>query len=129
MVINGKIIRVRALKRKNYGRQGIALIFDTELGELIRTYNSPNHESEKSKLILVLKKFMVKIPSNLFDKPNLFSAAIEKGLKDIECNLLISKSGNINYPYDILEIHPILTVNSQYLTPENQESLSKQAIQ
>jgi hypothetical protein len=120
----GTIIRIRASVRRAYGNYGITIVFITEYGELIRTYNIPKCESKKSKLYGFLKMFTQNPPFGLADKPTLFCSAIEKLLRNIECELVIIESGNCKYRYDILEINPILTVINKYSTTQDQETIS-----
>lgn len=124
MKVNGKIIRVRASVRKVYGNYGITIVFNTKYGELIRTYNITRNNNGKSKLPAFLSLFSIDAPYGIADKPTLFCLAIEKLLKNTECELVIVESGNPKHPYNIEEINPILTVNTKYPTSQIQEAIS-----
>lgn len=128
MKVTGKIIRIRSSKRESYNKNGITLVFETELGLLVRTFSISPHLCQRNLLFNTLKTFPAKIPFTLLDKPVLFCLAAEKLLKDIEFNLVIAPSASEKYPYNILEMHPILTVNNKYSTANNQETISTKVL-
>lgn len=124
MKLNGIITKVRAVKRKAYGTSGITFVWETERGELTRTYNISRVSNGKSKLDDFLRMFPVKPPQHLSDVPLLYSTTLERLLKNIECELVIIESGNPKFPYNIESITPILTAINKYSTSLNQETLS-----
>jgi hypothetical protein len=124
MEIHGIITKARMVKREQFDNCGITIVFKTELGELSRTYNIPRHNNNKCFLLKILQALGIKAPLNLIDKPMLFCLALEKTLKNIECQLSISTTGKSSYPYNIDSIRPILTIETKYPTQKNQEKLS-----
>jgi hypothetical protein len=109
--ILGRIIRLRSVERKVFCKNGVTIVFDTPLGEITRTYNIPSAYNKRNELVKFLNSVNCKvIPISLIDKPNLFCLALEKHLLGIECNLVLAETGKPNYPYDVIEANPILTV-------------------
>ena len=125
MKVIGKVIKVRSINRKEYHQMGVTLVFETELGEITRTYNIPWRESLNCKLIKLLRlSFKIDVPTNLFDKPVLFCLALEKKLKGISCELDLTETGKPNFPFNIEKVTPILTEDNSYYSQVNQEIFS-----
>jgi hypothetical protein len=113
----GIVIKCRFVNRKEIEKLGVAFVFQTELGEISKTFNIPSFNSPKCDLIkLLTSRFMVNPPMGLIGKPIMFCMALESKLKGTECDLTINESGNEKYPYNIINIEPILTINSSSFT-------------
>ena len=113
----GTIIKCRLVNRNDINKTGVTLVFDTELGEIIRTFNIPSYTSTKCDLFKLLKdKLEVNPPVAILNKPLMFCLALESKLRGIKCEITIIPSGNDKYPYNIVKIEPILTVSCSYIT-------------
>ena len=111
------IIKARFVNRKDIGKMGIAIIFNTELGEISKTLNIPSFSSSNCDLFKLLNnKLGVKPPFSILSKPMMFCLAVESKLKGMECDITVAPSGNEKYPYNITNIEPILTIKSSYNT-------------
>lgn len=117
MKVFGTITKCRLVNRSEIQKTGLTIVWETGLGEITRTYNIPLINSSKNDLLRLLNsKFQVKAPIGLIDKPLMFCVAIESKLKGIRCELTLTHTGNERYPYNIIEIIPILTMNVSSIT-------------
>jgi hypothetical protein len=113
----GTITKCRLVKRSEIQKIGITIVWETNLGEVTRTYNIPKTNTNQCDLFRLLSgKFQVKPPTGLIDKPMMLSLAIESKLRGTRCELTLMQSGNERYPYNIIEITPILTMNVSSIT-------------
>jgi hypothetical protein len=113
----GTLIKCRFVNRKEIEKLGVAFVFQTELGEITKTFNIPSFNSSKCDLFkLLTTKFGVNPPVGLIGKPIMFCMALESKLKGRDCDLTIIESGSEKYPYNIIDVEPILTIKSSSFT-------------
>lgn len=111
------IVKARFVNRKDIEKVGVAIIFKTDFGEISKTFNIPTFNSPGCDLFKLLNnKLGIKPPLGILGKPMMFCLAIETKLIGMECDITVTPSGNEKYPYNIINIEPILTLNSSYIT-------------
>lgn len=106
MYHTAKLKNVKFIKRKNYGRLGIAINFHVEnIGEVGRTFNIPKTLKGGSSGLSQLKNELdLVIPESYLDSHFLLTNTISEQLEGKTFSVKVLPTGNKKFPFNIVEI-------------------------